>query len=72
MSSLHDYLGVLKEERKKLVVQAAESGEVAASMKSLATVQMAITAFEAVAYEKNAAHHFDAAISEFRLKHGVA
>ncbi|CAM3633188.1 hypothetical protein G6L26_005655 [Agrobacterium radiobacter] len=72
MSSVYDYLGALKEERKKLVVQAAETGDLAANMKSLATVQLAIIAFEAVAYEKNAAHHFDAAMAEFKLTHGVA
>jgi len=72
MSSVQDYLGALKEERKKLVVQAAETGELATSMKSLATVQLAIIAFEAVAFEKTAANRFDVAMSEFKLTHGVA
>ncbi|MFS2037833.1 hypothetical protein [Agrobacterium sp. 13-2099-1-2] len=66
MSSVQDYLGALKEERKKLVVQAAETGELAASMKSLATVQLAIIAFEAVAIEKTAANRFDAAIEDIK------
>ncbi|KAA3504384.1 hypothetical protein DXM27_03875 [Rhizobium rhizogenes] len=63
MSPVHDYLSALKERRRKLVIQAAECGELAAILKDLATVQLAITAFEAVAYEKDAAHHFDAAMS---------
>lgn len=48
------------------MVQAAETGELAASMKSLATVQLAIIAFEAVALEKTAANRFDAAIEDVK------
>ncbi|WP_421366970.1 hypothetical protein [Agrobacterium tumefaciens] len=72
MNSVHDYLGALREKRRDLVVRAAEAGELASSMKELATIQLAIIAFEAVAYEKDASHHFDAAMSEFKLTHGVA
>ncbi|GEM_PF-5948039 len=72
MNSVHDYLGALREKRRVLVVRAAEAGELASSLKELATIQLAIIAFEAVAYEKDAAHHFDAAMSEFKLTHGVA
>ncbi|MGV2067046.1 hypothetical protein [Agrobacterium sp. 22-226-1] len=71
MSPVHDYLSALKEKRRKLVIQAAECGELAASYKEIARVQLAIIAFEAVAYEKEAAHHFDAAMSEFKLAHSV-
>ncbi|OOO25562.1 hypothetical protein [Agrobacterium sp. YIC 4121] len=72
MNSVHDYLGALRGKRRDLVVRAAEAGELASSLKELATIQLAIIAFEAVAYEKEAAHHFDAAMSEFKLTHGVA
>lgn len=72
MNSVHDYLGALREKRRNLVVRAAEAGELASSLKELATIQLAIIAFEAVAYEKDASHHFDAAMSEFKLTHGVA
>ena len=72
MNSVHDYLGALREKRRNLVVRAAEAGEHASSLKELATIQLAIIAFEAVLYEKDASHHFDAAMSEFKLTHGVA
>lgn len=72
MNSVHDYLGALREKRRDLVVRAAKAGELASSLKELATIQLAIIAFEAVAYEKDAAHHFDAAISEFNLTRRVA
>ncbi|MDH0117392.1 hypothetical protein N7379_23165 [Rhizobium pusense] len=72
MNSVHDYLGALREKRRDLVVRAAEAGELASSLKELATIQLAIIAFEAVAYEKDAAHHFDAAMSEFKLTRRVA
>lgn len=72
MSSIQDYLGNLRAERSKMVERAAASNDLVANIKGLAQLQLAIIAVSTVAHERQAAHYFDAAMSEFKLTHGVA
>jgi hypothetical protein len=72
VSTNQDYLGNLRSERSKMVERAAASNDLVANIKGIAQLQLAIIAVSAVAAEKNAAHHFDAAMSEFKLTHCVA
>lgn len=67
MSSVQDYLGVMKAERSKMVKRAADSNDLVANIKGIAQLQLAIIATEAVAAEVNAARQFDAAMSEVKL-----
>lgn len=55
-----------------MVERVAASNDLVANIKGIAQLQLAIIAVSTVAAEKNAAHHFDAAMSEFKLTHGVA
>ncbi|MGQ8632128.1 hypothetical protein ACUTJJ_11705 [Agrobacterium sp. DKPNP3] len=72
MSAVQDYLGNLMAERSKMVEKAAASNDLIANIKGIAQLQLAIIAVSTVAAEKNAAHHFDAAMSDFKMTHGVA
>lgn len=72
MSSIQDYLGNLRGERSKMVERAAAANDLVADIKGLAQLQLAIIATEAVARETSAAHRFDAAMTKFKLTHGVA
>lgn len=72
MSSIQDYLGNLRAERSKMVERAAAANDLVANIKGLAQLQLAIIATEAVVRETSAAHRFDAAMTEFKLTHGVA
>ncbi|MCM2432079.1 hypothetical protein [Agrobacterium rosae] len=64
MNSVQDYLSEMKNQRRKMVEQAAACSDFVANIKGIAQLQLAIIATEAVERERIAAQSFDLAIEE--------